>query len=386
MISTTIAFTWTIGIPTTCLPLLFINKAYAIFYHFLAIWSIHINPTLTKISNHIRSVTHHTYNTTSQLACFYSIKLTFLIIDIAYPHNSNSAPLCKVAIVWLHIDSYPTSSTTPTHINTLPITTTNPTYLQPLIPSSQHYILLLHKYMPTHMTITLNTYPSHIILVALPLITPSSHTYTALTTKLPHQYSIPHKIHLNLCYIHQHDFFPSPTSPTHRTSLNAHINRHMLTSTPPQTNLPLSILHAHSYTLHTCPLHNLLPPRTSRPPSPPHTHNTPPPLPLTTNHHNPLHLLLLLCGDIHPNPGPMPNLIHTHPSTHKRRQTTYFLPSTIKFHPEYQHIADTFQPLLQNTHHLHAQIILSLPYLYTHIQRHNNHPPPTDHIRNSSYD
>lgn len=97
---------------------------------------------------------------------------------------------------------------------------------------------------------------------------------------------------------------------------------------------------------------------------------------LSTKHpaHKPL--LLLQCGDIHPNPGPMPNLIQKHPTTHKKRQTTYFLPNTIKFHPEYQHLAKTFKPLFQNTHHLHAQTLLSLPYLYNYILQHTNHPPP----------
>ncbi len=30
-------------------------------------------------------------------------------------------------------------------------------------------------------------------------------------------------------------------------------------------------------------------------------------------------LLLILCGDIETNPGPMPNLLQTHPSTHKNK-------------------------------------------------------------------
>ena len=97
---------------------------------------------------------------------------------------------------------------------------------------------------------------------------------------------------------------------------------------------------------------------------------------ITIQHHTQLHLLILQCGDIHPNPGPMPDLLKTHPPDHKRRQTTYFLPSTIKFHPEYQHLAETFKPLFQNTHPLHTQIIHSLPYLYNHIQQYNHHPPP----------
>ena len=84
--------------------------------------------------------------------------------------------------------------------------------------------------------------------------------------------------------------------------------------------------------------------------------------------------LITLSGDIESNPGPMPDLLNTHPTDHKRRQTTYFIPSTIKFQPEYQHLAKTFQPFFQTSHPLHAQTMLSLPYLYQYIQTHVNHP------------
>lgn len=71
----------------------------------------------------------------------------------------------------------------------------------------------------------------------------------------------------------------------------------------------------------------------------------------------------------------MPNLLQTHPTTHKRRQTTYFIPSTIKLQPEYQHLATSFKPFFQNTDPLHTQITTSLPYLYNYIQKHTNHLP-----------
>ena len=56
-------------------------------------------------------------------------------------------------------------------------------------------------------------------------------------------------------------------------------------------------------------------------------------------------LELLKCGDIEPNPGPMPNILHTHPATHKKRANIYFTPNNIKLQPEYQHIANTFGPI-----------------------------------------
>ena len=60
-------------------------------------------------------------------------------------------------------------------------------------------------------------------------------------------------------------------------------------------------------------------------------------------------LELLKCGDIESNPGPMPNILHTHPAIHRKRAKIYFIPNTIKLQPEYQHVANTFAPILRNT-------------------------------------
>ena len=97
---------------------------------------------------------------------------------------------------------------------------------------------------------------------------------------------------------------------------------------------------------------------------------------IAIKHHTQQLLLILQCGDIHPNPGPMPDLLKTHPTDHKKRQQTYFIPSTIKLQPEYQHLAKTFKPILQDTHPLHAQTILTFPHLHQYIQTHINHAPP----------
>ena len=58
----------------------------------------------------------------------------------------------------------------------------------------------------------------------------------------------------------------------------------------------------------------------------------------TTNISNILHnhsikLLILLGGDIETNPGPMPNILKTHPPSHRSRNKIYFIPCTIKLHP-----------------------------------------------------
>ena len=87
-------------------------------------------------------------------------------------------------------------------------------------------------------------------------------------------------------------------------------------------------------------------------------------------------LALLQCGDIEPNPGPMPNILRTHPATHKKRAKTYFIPNTIKLQPEYQHIASTFAPILRHNHPLHHQTTILYPHLYQYIQT-QSHTPST---------
>ena len=87
-------------------------------------------------------------------------------------------------------------------------------------------------------------------------------------------------------------------------------------------------------------------------------------------------LSLLQCGDIEPNPGPMPDILRTHPAAHKKRAKTYFIPNTIKLQPEYQHIASTFAPILRHNHPLYNQTTITYPHLHQYIQT-QNHSPPT---------
>jgi len=86
---------------------------------------------------------------------------------------------------------------------------------------------------------------------------------------------------------------------------------------------------------------------------------------------------LLQCGDIESNPGPMPDLLLRHPPTHRRMARTYFIPSTIKLHPEYQHLAKNFAPILQTDHPSHHQTTIRFPHLYQYIQTLNNSPQVT---------
>ena len=85
-------------------------------------------------------------------------------------------------------------------------------------------------------------------------------------------------------------------------------------------------------------------------------------------------LSLLQCGDIEPNPGPMPNILRTHPATHKKRAKTYFIPNTIKLQPEYHHIANTFAPILKDNHPLHHLISVKYPHLHRYIQTQSHSP------------
>ena len=87
---------------------------------------------------------------------------------------------------------------------------------------------------------------------------------------------------------------------------------------------------------------------------------------------------LLKCGDIELNSGPMPNLLHTHPATHKKRANTYFILSTIKLQPDYQHIATIFASILKNTHPLYPQAITTYPHLHHYIQ--TQRQSPSTHI------
>ena len=87
-------------------------------------------------------------------------------------------------------------------------------------------------------------------------------------------------------------------------------------------------------------------------------------------------LALLQCGDIEPNPGPMPDILRSHPTKHRQMAKTYFIPNTIKLHPEYQHLAQSFAPILKPNHESHQQSILTFSHLHQYIQTLNHPPPP----------
>ena len=96
----------------------------------------------------------------------------------------------------------------------------------------------------------------------------------------------------------------------------------------------------------------------------------------TTSQAFSLRSILLLSGDIETNPGPMPNILQTHPSTHKNRCKMYFIECTIKLLPEYQHLATQFSPILNLAHPKHQDTIIDYPHLSKYIYNNLHHPPP----------
>jgi hypothetical protein len=83
--STRLAHAWTIGILTNCTPLLLINKAYTYLKYLLAIWNTITRPTPTKVAhNQPRCDTKYTHTPTPQLA--YTTYITLAI----FIHHSNT--------------------------------------------------------------------------------------------------------------------------------------------------------------------------------------------------------------------------------------------------------------------------------------------------------
>ena len=87
-------------------------------------------------------------------------------------------------------------------------------------------------------------------------------------------------------------------------------------------------------------------------------------------------LILLKSGDIETNPGPMPNILETHPPPHRRRYKTYFITCTIKLQPEYQHLAKTFSPILKIDHPNHINATRNFPHLIRCLNQKRQHPAP----------
>ena len=85
---------------------------------------------------------------------------------------------------------------------------------------------------------------------------------------------------------------------------------------------------------------------------------------------------LLRSGDIEINPGPMSNILETHPPPHRRRYKTYFITYTIKLQPEYQHLAKTFSPILKTDHPNHINATRNFPYLIKYLNQKRQHPVP----------
>jgi hypothetical protein len=64
----------------------------------------------------------------------------------------------------------------------------------------------------------------------------------------------------------------------------------------------------------------------------------------------------------------MHNVLKTHPPSHKSRNKTYFIPCTIKLHPEYQYLAKQFVAYLKTTHPNHIAASIEHPHLSRYIR------------------
>ena len=71
----------------------------------------------------------------------------------------------------------------------------------------------------------------------------------------------------------------------------------------------------------------------------------------------------------------MPNLLKMHPPSHRNRNKIYFIPCTIKLHPEYQHLAKHFAACLKTTHPNHMATSREYPHLTKYIQENQQYPP-----------
>ena len=72
----------------------------------------------------------------------------------------------------------------------------------------------------------------------------------------------------------------------------------------------------------------------------------------------------------------MPSIQKEHPPSHRRRSKTYFMPCTIKLHPIYQHITQTFSPLLKANHPSHNNASRIFPNLSSYINQKRQYPTP----------
>jgi exonuclease III len=76
--------------------------------------------------------------------------------------------------------------------------------------------------------------------------------------------------------------------------------------------------------------------------------------------------IILLSGDIQPNPGPLSNITQHLPLEYQQRQKQYFTPNTTSLKPRYTHLESLFTP------HLTHGIQNSLNQDLTHLQRHKS--------------
>ena len=82
--------------------------------------------------------------------------------------------------------------------------------------------------------------------------------------------------------------------------------------------------------------------------------------------------LIILSGDVKPNPGPLAHILDNLPREFTQRQKQYFIPNTITLKHQYTHLAELFKPYLSlQTHSIQNQ---DLPHLRNQSLAHATFP------------
>jgi hypothetical protein len=205
------------------------------------------------------------------------------------------------------------------------------------------FIFLLYKftaYITTHTRSTItNRTPTIIIILLLILIHTQTHSLTPYnTTKLT--------THI---HISQHLHNITPTYPNyHNHTTNTHNNRPHTTINQPPT--PKIIIHNITY---IGQIRHIT-----------HLHLKTPKAKTTRYYAWNNSKIILLGGDIQPNPGPLSSITQNLPLDYKQRQKQYFTPNTTTLKPRCAHLESLFTPhLTRDTQNTPNQ---ELPYLQRH--------------------
>ena len=225
-----------------------------------------------------------------------------------YQHTTNSSPTHNI---------YHTPNITITILFTITLTT-----------------LIAHNNLPhTHKTNTNHTYPNQ-----------QQH----YTQQLHLLQQIFHKSLITSSYYNNLPFTPLFTQPNHTTNIYNNMPR-TITNKPPIPNIII---------------HNIIYKGQIRYIT--HLHQRNPKTKTTRYYTWDNSKIILLGGDIQPNPGPLSHITQNLPLEYKQRQKQYFISNTTSLKPRYAHLESLFTP------HLTHGTQNNLNHELTHLQRHKS--------------